>query len=511
MNIKLKDIVSNGNVRIGNKQKQQSYKNLKDNIAALGLLQPLTVMKEDKKFVLVDGHQRFSILNELAFETAPVHVIEALNGGMKVAQLSANSHRIEMSLFEEAKVFAALIKENNTLEEISNRFGHSRTYVSSRIMLNNLHPKLLKRNVFEMVSMKTLLGIAGYDKSIQKRAIGQVGDIKESWDIEQIMRKCESSKIDINDVKALFTDDQLREYLKHYRRTNQTSLSIFDEMLDESIITNADFFLYAFSSKYPNVMDALSELKIIDEYEMDWDLREVKSSPALVSLELNSYTSWNNDLTRPVFLKQKTKMNKTESDIVPEEKPRFRMVDKKVARVVINDFINHVIDSILMDSKMLRWTLDTIAHSESLPSTSRFHDGYYLLKNAVTKDYSLEDTGRNILISWMKKCLPNASVFQINQLLKIHGIDQFNPWFLSKYKEDETFRSDVMSCFTLTLLKEVTDQTGKKSDLVSAVLNDKKNGTSFQFKDLLKDYWIHTPVHFFMDQEYFMDYQRNIK
>jgi len=511
MQVKLKDIVSNGNVRIGNKNKQQSYQNLKDNIAAIGLLQPLTVMREKDKYVLVDGHQRFSILNELEEESVPVHIIENLNSGMKVAQLSANSHRIEMSLFEEVKVFDTLIKENNTLAEISDRFGHSRSYVSSRIMLNNLHPKLKKQKIFEMVPMKTLLGIAAYDKSIQAKAIEGFGNIKESWDIDQILRKCESSHLDIEEVKALFTDEELREYLKQYRKTNKTSLSIFDEMLDESIVTNTDFFLYAFSSKYPDVVDSLLELQITDEYEMDWDLREDKRIPDLVSLDFNNFTSWNNDLVRPVFLKHKLKKGKSELDTVPEEKPRFRLVDKKVARAVMNDFFNHVISALPLDPKTLEWTLKTVAGSESLPSTSSYANETYSLKNAVTEDYSLEDTGRNILVSWMQKSLPNASVSQIDKLLKTHGVDPFRTWFLNRYKENEIFRSDIMSCFTLTLLKEVTDQTGKKSDLVDAVLNDKKKGPIFQFKDLLKDSWTKTPVHFFMDPEYFMEYQRNIK
>ena len=511
MQVKLNDIVSNGNVRIGNKQKQQSYQNLKDNISAIGLLQPLTVMRDEDKYVLVDGHQRFSILNELEEESVPVHIIENLNGGMKVAQLSANSHRIEMSLFEEVKVFGTLIKENKTLGEISDRFGHSRSYVSSRIMLNNLHLKLKKQKIFEMVSMKTLLGIAAYDKSIQAKAIDEFGNIKESWDIDQILRKCESSHLDIEEVKVLFTDEELREYLKQYRKSNKTSLSIFDEMLDESIVTNADFFLYSFSSKYPEVVDSLNELQIIDEYEMDWDLREGKTIPDLISLDFNNFTSWNNDLIRPVFLKHKPKKEKSELDIVPDEKPRFRLVDKKVARVLIHDFFNHVIASIPMDSKSFDWTLKTIAESESLPSTSSYNDSTYSLKNAVTDDFSLKETGKNILISWMQKCLPNASVFQMDKLLKTHGIDQFRTWFLNRYKEDEAFRSDIMSCFTLTLLKELTDQTGKKSDLVSAVLTNREKGSIFQFKDLLKDEWTKTPVHFFMDPDYFMEYQRNIK
>jgi len=511
MQVKLNDIVSNGNIRIGNKQKQQSYQNLKDNIAAIGLLQPLTVMRDKDKYILVDGHQRFSILNELEEESVPVHVIDNLNGELKIAQLSANSHRIEMNLFEEVKVFGTLIKENKTLSDISVRFGHSRSYVSSRIMLNNLHPKLKKQKIFEMVPMKTLIGIAAYDKSIQQRAIDEFGNIKESWDIEQILRKCESSHLDIEEVKVLFTDEELREYLKHYRKTNKTSLSIFDEMLDESIVTNTDFFLYSFSSKYPDVVDALLELQTMDEYEMDWDLREAKRISELVSLDFNNFTSWNNDLICPVFLKHKPKKNKVEMDTVPEEKPRYRLVDKKVARVVIDDFFNHVIASVPMDSKTLEWTLKTVTGSESLPSTSSYNDSTYSLKNAVTDDFSLKETGRNILISYMQKCLPNASVFQLDKLLKTHGIDQFRIWFLNRYKEDEIFRSEIMSCFTLTLLKEITDQTGKKSDLVDAVLNDRKKGEIFQFKDLLKDDWIKTPVHSFIDPEYFMEYQRNIK
>ena len=122
--IKLTDITSNGNVRVGDKSKEKEYKIMKRSIAARGVEMPITVVKKNGAYVLLDGHQRVQISNELGYEEIRCTVMPDKTDP-KMHQLTANMFSVPMSAIEASKTVGEILKEKPgiTRQDIADMFG----------------------------------------------------------------------------------------------------------------------------------------------------------------------------------------------------------------------------------------------------------------------------------------------------------------------------------------------------------------------------------------------------
>ena len=72
---------------------EKNYNKLKDNIKQYGILQPLIVNKnKDRKNIIIGGHQRFRIANELGLKKVPVKYLDLNLHKEKKLNLSLNKN-----------------------------------------------------------------------------------------------------------------------------------------------------------------------------------------------------------------------------------------------------------------------------------------------------------------------------------------------------------------------------------------------------------------------------------
>jgi ParB/RepB/Spo0J family partition protein len=109
---------------------------LRENMAELGLIQPLCVVARDGRYVIEDGHRRFTCACDLGWATIRCevyHPAEIADGAVMVA---ANRHREDPSAAEEALLFAEH-REKYNLDEagLCARFRVSPDYLGERFRL----------------------------------------------------------------------------------------------------------------------------------------------------------------------------------------------------------------------------------------------------------------------------------------------------------------------------------------------------------------------------------------
>ena len=125
---------------------EKGLEELADSIAKHGMLQPILVepTEEEGTYKLLIGERRLRAAKMAGLETVPVHVLdEALKPDEALeARLIENLHREGLDPLDEAEAYLALRDMDYTVAAIGRRVGKPRYYVSKRLSLLRLHPKL---------------------------------------------------------------------------------------------------------------------------------------------------------------------------------------------------------------------------------------------------------------------------------------------------------------------------------------------------------------------------------
>jgi len=116
-----------------------SMQELAASIKRHGLLSPLTVTPEGDNYRLLAGNRRLYALHLNKATTAPCNVIIPTTYDPGEVTLAENLIRLNLSPVEEAYAFALhLDNTGETQDELAQRLGQERTYVTRRLLLLDL-------------------------------------------------------------------------------------------------------------------------------------------------------------------------------------------------------------------------------------------------------------------------------------------------------------------------------------------------------------------------------------
>ena len=124
---------------------EDSIKELASSIEQHGILQPITVEpRPDGTYTLLIGERRFIAAKRAGMDVVPAIVIdEKLKPDESLeARLIENLHREGLNPLDEAEAYQQLRDMGNNISEVARRVGKPRYYVSKRLSLLRLHPKL---------------------------------------------------------------------------------------------------------------------------------------------------------------------------------------------------------------------------------------------------------------------------------------------------------------------------------------------------------------------------------
>ncbi len=120
----------------------ETLEELASSIAALGVIQPITVRRMgDENYQLVSGERRFRASQMLQLETIPAFIRVANDKESLEMALVENIQRDDLDPIEIALSYERLINEINlTQEEMSKRVGKKRSTVTNYLRLLHLDP-----------------------------------------------------------------------------------------------------------------------------------------------------------------------------------------------------------------------------------------------------------------------------------------------------------------------------------------------------------------------------------
>lgn len=118
---------------------EQALKELADNIAKVGVLQPIILRKNRAYKVLVAGERRLRAAQMAGLQTIPYRLLDLTDEQAQEVMVLENLHRADLNPMEEARAFKALLERGgHTTEDVANRVDKSKAYVYRSLRLLDL-------------------------------------------------------------------------------------------------------------------------------------------------------------------------------------------------------------------------------------------------------------------------------------------------------------------------------------------------------------------------------------
>ena len=129
---------------------------LKESISRVGLLQPIIVRREGRRYEVVSGHRRLASCADLGITEILSTVTDMDDKTAFEVQLTENIQRESFAPLEEARAFYSYVGMGRnksvaygSISELARRIGKSQEYISNRIRLLRLPGKLLEKMLAE--------------------------------------------------------------------------------------------------------------------------------------------------------------------------------------------------------------------------------------------------------------------------------------------------------------------------------------------------------------------------
>jgi len=130
----------------------EEYVGLRDSIARLGVLSPLSVRRrtenvsgsEVEYYELVDGLHRYTAANDAGLQEVPVNIVSLDKAEVLEAQIMANIHKIETKAVEYTKQLQRIFALNPTMtiSDMATRVAKSPSWVQQRLNLLKLEKSI---------------------------------------------------------------------------------------------------------------------------------------------------------------------------------------------------------------------------------------------------------------------------------------------------------------------------------------------------------------------------------
>ena len=180
-------------------------KQLSESIKKHGVLQPITVRKSGKEYVIVMGERRFRASKLASKKTIPCIVRTYKNNDVLEVQIIENLQRQDVEPTEEAEAIAFL-SEKYVPSEIAKRLGRSDNFIRQRLKLAGLIEgfKHFVRNGDMTISLG--IGVALFEPEEQQMMLETMG---EDFNAHQVNRMIKDQTFDLEKAPFDIADKKL--------------------------------------------------------------------------------------------------------------------------------------------------------------------------------------------------------------------------------------------------------------------------------------------------------------
>jgi len=192
---------------------QEELEELKSSIEQYGLIQPITVAKQNNGyFIVVAGHRRLEAHRQLGSETIEAIITEKSDTELKYLVLLENLQRKDLDPLELSLTYNSLLADADlTQEELAKKVSKSQSHISRVLNLLKLSDAVQEEiRSKRYTNIKVLNALNTVEKTRQKELLNEIKElntedalrvIKESQQLEREEEKPQESSFQFNSDK----------------------------------------------------------------------------------------------------------------------------------------------------------------------------------------------------------------------------------------------------------------------------------------------------------------------
>ncbi len=176
---------------------ENSIKELASSIQKHGLIQPIVVVEDKGKYILVAGERRLRAVKSLKKATIKALISDISLKDLREYALIENIQREDLNPMEIAFSLKALIDEYGfTHEELAKNIGKSRTYISNMLRLLNLPKEVQQKIMDNKISYGHAKVLVGLEENKIKNVVSKIEKNNLSVrETENLIKKEKNKKI----------------------------------------------------------------------------------------------------------------------------------------------------------------------------------------------------------------------------------------------------------------------------------------------------------------------------
>ncbi len=226
----------------------ESLNELAESIKTHGLLQPIVVVKDGTKYLLVAGERRWRASKLAKVKSIKAIVVTITEEQMREHALIENIQREELNIMELAQAYEELIKVHDlTHDELSQMIHKSRTHITNTLRLLQLNKKVQRALVEGKVTMGHAKVMVGLDEKeqilVMNSIIGQKLSVREVESLVKSFKEQTPSKTVLKQKSPIFElENIIYKLQKMGLKTSQSSNKITIDFTSQEL---ADIFYAA--------------------------------------------------------------------------------------------------------------------------------------------------------------------------------------------------------------------------------------------------------------------------
>ncbi|MCX8058241.1 MAG: ParB/RepB/Spo0J family partition protein [Spirochaetes bacterium] len=223
----------------------EEIENLANSIKEKGILQPIILVQKNDKYMIVAGERRYLAARKAGLSEIPAIIKNLTDNEILEIALIENLQREDLNPIEEAYAFKNIIEKTNmTQEELSQRIGKSRVYITNSMRLLQLSFKERDKIVSGKISKGHAIALLS---------------IENELDREILINEIEQKGLSVRETEKL-----VRDFLKRANKVENNKNNKLKEK-DPFIKEIEEKLSYKFNTKV-YINGDLTKGKVIIEY-----------------------------------------------------------------------------------------------------------------------------------------------------------------------------------------------------------------------------------------------------
>lgn len=122
---------------------RENIEDLVKSIRQVGLIEPIIVKKNGKRYEVIAGHRRTVASEYAGLAVVPCHIVEVTNDQAEMMKIHENLYRVDISPIDEASHYSYLIeKQKLTPTKVAQLISRNPKYVTDRLDIIDYDPEL---------------------------------------------------------------------------------------------------------------------------------------------------------------------------------------------------------------------------------------------------------------------------------------------------------------------------------------------------------------------------------